>query len=294
MFPIVSVLGFDQSTIDTDLTDIIQKLQAIIDDSGTIKTTVEAILADMVGEATFIASIAELNLAIASLAEDIDLAIAALGASIAAGLAAQTAGLIANANTNTTTVVNKINSLQDVLTAINTALGVVSNNVVTLVGIGDNIISRLDSLLVVCNSIDAQFGAINLTLDQILAEVSTIAVTTNDIANHAIDTNLILDNTYGLLDLRFLQFQVHLDSLDDKVSQTNDLLTEIRDILALQLPNIQATLTTSNALFLDNLTSTPPGLPLYHCVKRLNDALALGGYYSEDTSPAALRVLVTG
>lgn len=294
MFPIVSVLGFDQSTIDTDLTDIIQKLQAIIDDSGTIKTTVEAILADMVGEATFIASIAELNLAIASLAEDIDLAIAALGVSIAAGLAAQTAGLIANANTNTTTVVNKINSLQDVLTAINTALGVVSNNVVTLVGIGDNIISRLDSLLVVCNSIDAQFGAINLTLDQILAEVSTIAVTTNDIANHAIDTNLILDNTYGLLDLRLLQFQVHLDSLDYKVSQTNDLLTEIRDILALQLPNIQATLTTSNVLFLDNLTSTPPGLPLYHYVKRLNDALALGGYYSEGTSPAALRVLVTG
>lgn len=118
MFPIVSVLGFDQSTIDTDLTDIINKLQAIIDDSGTIKTTVEAILADMVGEATFIASIAELNLAIASLAEDIDLAIAALGVSIATGLAAQTAGLIANANSNTTTVVNKINSLQDVLTAM--------------------------------------------------------------------------------------------------------------------------------------------------------------------------------
>jgi len=118
VFPIVSVLGFDQSTIDTDLTDIINKLQAIIDDSGTIKTTVEAILADMVGEATFIASIAELNLAIASLAEDIDLAIAALGVSIATGLAAQTAGLIANANSNTTTVVNKINSLQDVLTAM--------------------------------------------------------------------------------------------------------------------------------------------------------------------------------
>jgi len=294
VFPIVSVLGFDQSTIDTDLTDIINKLQAIIDDSGTIKTTVEAILADMVGEATFIASIAELNLAIASLAEDIDLAIAALGVSIATGLAAQTAGLIANANSNTTTVVNKINSLQDVLTAMNTALGVISNNVVTLVGIGDNIIDRLDSLLTVCNSIDAQLGAIHLTLDQILAEVSTIAATTNDIANYAVDTNHILDNTYGLLDLRFYQFQVHLDSLDEKVSTTNDLLTEIRDLLAVQLPNIQATLTTSNVLFLDNLTTTPPGLPLYHLVKRLNDALSLGGYYSEGTSPAALRVLVTG
>lgn len=294
MFPIVSVLGFDQSTIDTDLTDIIQKLQAIIDDSGTIKTTVEAILADMVGEATFIASIAELNLAIASLAEDIDLAIAALGASIATGLAAQTAGLIANANSNTTTVVNTINSLQDVLTAINTALGVISNNVVTLVGIGDNIIDRLDSLLTVCNSIDAQFGAINLTLDQILAEVSTIAATTNDIANHAVDTNLILDNTYGLLDLRLYQFQVHLDSLDEKVSTTNDLLTEIRDLLAVQLPNIQATVQRSNILFIDNLTGSPSDLPLYHLTKRLNDALSLGGYYSNGTSPAALRVLVTG
>lgn len=111
MFPTVSVLGFDPTDLSTDLTEIINKLQAIIDDSSTIKTTTEAILADMVGETTFLASIAELNLAIGALGEDIDLAIIALGVSIAASLAAQTGALIANNNSNFGSVVSSLTSL---------------------------------------------------------------------------------------------------------------------------------------------------------------------------------------
>lgn len=289
VFPTVSVLGFDPTDLSTDLTEIINKLQAIIDDSSTIKTTTEAILADMVGETTFLASIAELNLAIGALGEDIDLAIIALGVSIAASLAAQTGALIANNNSNFGSVVSSLTSLYNLLTSVYNILVPMSANLYAIVGQNDVITTRLEAILEVVSVIDARVATANTKLTAIQSLLVTISETTTQILNQSIDTNMILDNTYSLLDLRLLQFQVHLDNFEVKFSETNAKLQSIYDLLDLR------TATMNDYLAKIAFALSPPGIsePYYTLVYQLWQALAYGGYYSAGTSPPALRVEVT-
>lgn len=234
MFPIFSILGFDPTMLNADLTEILQRLNKIIDNSSTIKTTTETILSDMVGEVTFLASIAELNGAIASLAEDIDLAVAALGASIAAALTAQTAAIIANDNTNNTNVVNILNSLNNLLTSIQNTLGPIASNVSELVNKSDTIIARLNSIIDVLNVIDTRLTTMVTRLTSILTQLTTVVELVIQTNNHLIDTNMILDNTYSLLDLRLLQFQTHLDSYETLFQTMSARIQNIYDLMESQ------------------------------------------------------------
>lgn len=234
MFPIFSILGFDPTMLNADLTEILQRLNKIIDNSSTIKTTTETILSDMVGEVTFLASIAELNAAIASLAEDIDLAVAALGASIAAALTAQTAAIIANDNTNNTNVVNILNSLNNLLTSIQNTLDPIASNVSALVNKSDTIIARLNSIIDVLNVIDTRLTTMVTRLTSILTQLTTVVELVIQTNNHLIDTNMILDNTYSLLDLRLLQFQTHLDSYETLFQTMSARIQNIYDLMESQ------------------------------------------------------------
>lgn len=306
MFPIISVLGFDPATLNTDLQDIINKLQAILDDSSTIKTTVEAILADMVGEATFLASIAELNLAIASLAEDIDLAIAALGVSIAAGLTAQTTALIANNNSNTTSVVSELVLIYNVLSAMQPQITGISNNLITLVGIETNSLTALENVLSVLQVIDARVAISNTRLTSILSTLNTISEDIVTISNGIIDTNFILDNIYALLDLRLFQMQVNLDNLPSilyrldtinvVLDNINSSISTTNSILASNFSSLFAVMNTLNSniqKLTDGLTADPSLINLYTAIVQLHGSLNYGGVFSAGNIPPALNVKIT-
>jgi hypothetical protein len=165
----------------------------------TLVNRCDLILADMVGETTFIASIAELNAAIAALGVDIDAAIGASTAAILAGISAdllaQTTALVVSATSNTNTLVaaNLVNT-NAIITAISGVAALSSDIAATLVTISNT-----------ASSIDTKMDTVVNRLNAISTDTSTIYPQT--VATNTKLNTLIANSALGLADTGVISTQ---------------------------------------------------------------------------------------
>lgn len=163
----------------------------------TLVNRCDLIIADMVGEATFIASIAELNAAIAALGVDIDAAIgtstAAIIAGVSADVAAQTAALLVGSSSNTTTLINaNLANTNAIITAIS---GVAAQNTAmaaTLVNI-QNLSQSIDDKLSLTNT---RLGAISTDTSTIYPQTVATNTKLNTLIANSNSANFKLDDIY--------------------------------------------------------------------------------------------------
>lgn len=266
----------------------------------TLKGVVDAIFADMVGEATFLAAIAEINVAIAGLAEDITATITVLGAAIGGAIAAQTAALVADAASNTTSIIAAINNVSAQLPNILSALNTANSTLTTL---------------------SASVSAISTKIDTTNSALVSILGALNDVLTVLADMNQRILNIYNLLDLRLFQIQSNLDLIRDSNNDiafaTATTAARVQNLYELtaaqgsaQLTALETIITKLEQLHLDNSASSTllsqindstsrirylidsPNAPfepiLYTLVYDLWSVFTYGGYY--DYGSGTLRV----
>lgn len=183
-----------QGRFETLLSDIYSRL-------GVMEGVMDTILADMVGEVTFAAAIAELNLAIGGVATEI-------GAASAATVAAVEALTVAN-GTGFAAVVAAIASLSTLMSTANTYLSQIDSGIGYQADLDRqalgfqseetrNVIRSVrDEVVVVkdnTNNIDSSIGASNNLLTIVANALTIIRNTVNDISGKFDTTNGLLED----------------------------------------------------------------------------------------------------
>jgi len=283
VYPLVAIPGFEPSQISSDLTQILADLQSSLDKLNEIfggieglQTTLDAILVDMVGEVTFLASIAELNAAIAALAEDIDVAITALGAALAAAIAAQTAALIANLNANFNGIAFKLDTVNSNLTTISGRLATIQVDMQTII----NQISTLNANLL------AGFSAVN-------ANLSVINSSVQDVVTQCSLVNSRLAAIFSAVDFYFPKYRILLQDVADNTDGTNSLLLTTNDRLLTLVNSANTTNTKLDSIIaiLSQLGRPSPSDPqLYDLLYGLWQALSFGGFFTAGVGSGKLNV----
>lgn len=300
VYPQVVIPGFEPSQISADLTQIVADLQSSLDKLNEIfggveglQTTLDAILADMVGEVTFIAAIAELNAAIAGLAEDIDVAIAALGAALAAAIAGQTAALIANLNSNFNGLQFKIDATNALLTTISGRLASIQSDVLTISGQ----ISTLNA------NVLSGFSAVDANFAIVITKLTSIDSRVNETNTQLTLANSRLAAIFNALDFYLPKYRVLLQDCADNTNSTafalldtnsrlNTIISQNSTIIT-KLTTISDSITDSNILLgrlCASLCEAPGDLRTYSLLYQLWQALSFGGYFTNGYGTARLNV----
>lgn len=307
MYPQVVIPGFEPSQITDDLTQIIASLSSSIDKLNEIfggieglQTTLDAIFADMVGEVTFLASIAELNAAIAALAEDIDVAIAALGAAMAAAIAGQTAALIANLNANFNGIQFKIDATNALLTTISGRLASIQSDVLTISG----------QIATLNTDVNAGFSAVGTKLTQVITELDSIGAAVDQTNTQLLLVNSRLASIFSAIDFYFPRYRTLLQDCADNTNSTavslidtnnrlntiigqNSTLLTYTTATNIHLANISDSLIgISNSInrLCDSLCEESPAPRTYTLLYNLWQALAYGGYFTAGVGTGRLNV----
>jgi len=190
-YPVFELLGLN--SITSQITDIYDKL--------------EEIFLDMVGEATFITSIAEINAAIEAAVLELSGAISVAAGLVVTSTTATTAAVVSGINSVTnflTTMVNWLTSIDSRVSTIDVKL---SNILLNTDNIDQGVFVIKDTLQQLLSNIDASSAITNSLLQNIRDDVAVIRTTTNTqnvnltaLTNNTAATNILLGNLQSYID----------------------------------------------------------------------------------------------
>lgn len=163
---------------------LVDKLSEVYSRLGVIEGSVDAIFADMVGEGTFIAAVAELNLAIGSVVA----AIEGLSVDIGGGSAAVVAAIAAQTAAMQSAIINVENTIGFQAATSREALGFQQEET-------RNVIRSVNNEVIESNRV---LGLLESSVARLESEMAVLLAFQQDIKNNTriIDNSLFVTNTY--------------------------------------------------------------------------------------------------
>lgn len=208
--PYDSFSNLELRQIGTQLTTANTKLDEVADNTDKTVNRLDLIFADMVGEPTFLASVAEINAAIGALGADIDAAIGlsttAIVTDVSASIAAQTLSLNTGVLNQTSAINGYFQTIGSKIDTVVDKINITNSTLPLLAG-------KIDDVKTAINQMDSSLG---FKLD--------------DVINKTNNSNILLADIKGLLGGIKTESTATVNRLDQiitKLTQSNNALATI-------------------------------------------------------------------